>query len=194
MAGQKWLNLSVMGAVALATLFAFLAVFTTWATDGDTDVRATGYGMDGISSIQGDNTITMDMNNKQLDDTKGIGMMRAGSVLAVIGLCFFVVALIALENEWLTGHDWLGLVGLGAGALGALLWLVAMILFPIGIGAVAKDINFVKPDLTWGAGFVFSIFTTVLSLGAVITAGVARAMASGFRLELADGERNANFD
>ncbi len=197
MVGQKWVNLTLTSLMLLATVFAVLAWSTTWAYDGDPELRATGFGFGGIATVTEGDTVTVAMGSESLDDFDGIGLTRAGAVLATIALAFFIVGFLAFENHMLTGHKWLGLTGLGAAALGFVLWLVALILFPIGINGLAESFNggFFKPDLSWGAGLAFGIVAGVLALATVLTAGIHRAITSGFRLEVADNSAGyANFD
>lgn len=197
MVGQKWVNLTLTSLMVLATVFAVLALFTSWAYDGDPSLRATGFGFDGLATVTETDTVTVAMGSESLDDFDGIGLARAGAVLATIAVAFFIVGALAFENHLLTGRAWLSLTGLGAAGVGFLLWLVALILFPIGVNGLAESVNggFFKPDLSWGAGLAFGIVAGVLSLATVVTAGVHRAITSGFRLEVADGSVGyANFD
>ncbi len=195
MAGPKWVNLSITGLMALAAVFALLAVSTAWAHDGDPAGRATAFGTDGVSDVRDGDKTTIALGNGGLDDFDGIGLARAGSVMAFVAAALFIASFLALENHLIAGHVWLSWVGIGAASAGTLVWTVALVLFPIGVSGLAESFNggFMRPDLSWGAGLVFAILAAVCAITSLGVAVVHRAMTSGFRLELADAGA-ANFD
>ncbi len=195
MVEKKWVTLASMGIMGVVTLFALLSLFTAWAYEGDADIRATEYEFQGISTVMGENKGTISMGSESLDDADGVGMARASGVLAVVAVCMFVAGLLAFENQWLTGKAWLGLLGLSTAALGTVLWILTLIMFPIAINGLADSYSggFGGTDLKWGAGLVFGILAGVFAVGSVALSTAQRLIESGFRLEMAD-DGPANFD
>ncbi len=178
-------EIAAFAAASLAIVFMVVALTTPWALETDNpDDRLGAFATQSSGSgfLGG---LDFAYSSGAMDDVDGIGLVRAGGVMLLIALGLCVVGAVGMENQLIAskGRE----VGAAAGGLGALLWLVGVILLAVGLGDVVAN------DGTEGAfrlitGFWMGLVASLLMLGATITTLVQLAKDSGFKLELADAE------
>lgn len=184
------------GLLLVAVVFAGIAMGISWGSTGDPDFAQARFGAFTVTSMAGGDVVAeIVYKGMEFEDTEGAGLVRAGAGLLLSGLIVLAAAVLAYEHRFLLQREWIGNIGLGLAGLGFMLWLVGLILLPIGIDKLAASVGgpFAE-DVTWGAGLVMAIISGVFQLAAVAFAAVRMAMAGGFRLELADEGGVANFD
>lgn len=164
-------NWIVLGISVLAIILGIFVLTTNWATGefgtgrGSFELDYTLFGQD----AGGEDTGWYD---SEADDAEGIGLMRAGIPIVVVGLVALLGGSVAsaipptvLKQQRLIS----GGVLLGAGAI----LLVGSILFTIGISSALgnlKDNTNGAFDWSIGVGMVFAFLVTAIAIGAGVLA------------------------
>ncbi len=185
------MRLTLVAAIAImiASVFALLTMFVPWATLGEGGFTM-GFHVDGLHADNDGDAGAQYYRSESLDESDGIGLARTGSVMLIIGTVITLAGGVLYQNTFFTDRTWMATTAAVTAAVGMLVYLVALILFPIGVGKLAEELAFFG-DATWHVGLYFGIVATLCMLTGVITHMIHIAKTNGFKLELAD---NASFD
>lgn len=190
MAGRV-LELVTLGILLVSATFAVLALNFAWGTvDAEAGGQSFKIGYEPLSTrfaADGESS-SSPYTSDTLDDVDGVGMVRAGGVLFLIGTIMVGVAALLAEHRLVLGREWLTMVTAVTGLVATGLLVTAAILLPIGISEVAKGSPLAQfgDDVTWSFGFYAGIVAAATALAATVISGVASMRGAGFKLQLAD--------
>ena len=160
----------VLGSVALAV---------SWVDFDGSFSAPGGFGFGGGEfQFEGSFTaFTLEMGNEEakytdrdLDDTDGVGMMRAAGPLLVVGVSLAFVALILVVLDLFVSQRHLDLAAGITGALGFLTSLAGTILLPLGIAAAVQDFFGGTANASFVAGMFLAAVASLLALGGTVMA------------------------
>lgn len=168
------------GLLLVAGIFAAVAAGVAWAT---ADIETSGDFGETSSEIEyrlleaefgGEETSYSD---DDLDEQDGIGMVRAGGIVFLVGLIVAFVAAVVLGVGIFVRAIPFGLIGTLAGGLAFLVMLVGLILFPLGLDDVHEPSqtdfgggSVETSELAWGAGLVLAVVAGILALAGPVLA------------------------
>ena len=158
------------GLLLVAGVLSAVALGVTWASDnqgGNTlAYKATEFEVSGPGFAA-----SVDYTDDNADDSDGIGLIRAGGPLLIVGLVFAFLAMAALAVSLFVRGAHVTLGGASAAALAALLLVLTVILLPIGISQNADEGGL---DLAWGAGLYLGVFAAAMAIAAAALGFLAR--------------------
>lgn len=158
---------------ALALVAGILAAVTTgigWASSSEGGAESTlkafelefeGFGF----------SASVDYSEDEFDDSDGIGLLRAGGPLLIVGVVLTFLGMAALTTSLFVRGAFVTLGGAAGLALGAVFLVLANIFLPIGMDKLASETS---SDLSWGAGLVLATIASAMALAGTALGFIAR--------------------
>lgn len=149
---------------------------SAWGEVSGNGARIDVYLSEGRIVAPGFGSFGLEWSSEQFDDADGIGLVRVGSILALVGTISVFVSMAVVGFAVALRHIHFATLGSILAAVSFMVALAGLILFPIGAeqvwdwfrdegdGGQASQ----QEDIDWGAGLVLGVIATTFALGGTI--------------------------
>ncbi len=166
-----------LGLLLVAGILGAVSLGVAWV-DFEGNLNAPNFGFGGGSvefqgafsafslEVAGEST---EYTNRDMDDTEGIGMMRAAGPLLVIGTSLAFVALVLGVLDLFVAQRGLDIASTASSAAGFFALIAGTILLPMGIASAVRDFFGGQATASFVAGLFLAGAACVLTLAATVT-------------------------